>query len=82
VEFSKLKTCVENYLSPAEVKVYQKAIRIHAHILDTLGRDMKEINWEELGVTGHLSEHDMIHVAGWSPEKVKEISEQYEKSKK
>jgi hypothetical protein len=69
VAFGKLKTSVQDYLPEAEQAIYEKAMRIRSHILDTLGHGESEIDWEKLAVEGRLSEHDMLHILGWPAEK-------------
>lgn len=80
VAFNKCKTTVEAYLTEEEQVIYNKALRIRSHILDTLARGDEAIDWEKLGRQGQLSTHDMQFVCGWSPEKIKEVLTAYEAS--
>ena len=57
-EFNKLKTSVQDYITPEEAKVWEKCLRIRKHIVESLQRCEKEIVWAKLSKEGHLSQHE------------------------
>jgi tRNA U54 and U55 pseudouridine synthase Pus10 len=54
-EFDLCKTKVQDYLSKDEIRIYEKSLRIKKHILETLAKGEKEINWKKLQSNGELS---------------------------
>lgn len=54
-EFNEYTVNVEKYLNDEEIKIYQKCLRIKRHILNTIPKNIKKIDWTELQKQGNLS---------------------------
>ena len=57
-EFSECKTHIWNYLTEDEKIIHEKGLRIKKHILETLSRGEKHIDWKLLRERGELSQHE------------------------
>ena len=57
-EFHKCRTTVYEYLTEAEVKVYQKCLRVQDFIMIALERGNQTIDWRKLREEGELSKRD------------------------
>jgi hypothetical protein len=57
-KFNESKTCVKEYLTVEEQGLYDKFVQLKRHIIDSLLRGEKEIDWQKLDKEGRLSEYD------------------------
>lgn len=58
-EFNECKTHVWDYLTEEEKLIYEKGLRIKRHIIDTISRGEKSINWKKLQEDGELSQTEI-----------------------
>ena len=58
LEFRKLPYIVELYLTPEEIKIYQKGLRIQSFIIDTLESGGTFIDWKKMKEEGNMSQND------------------------
>jgi len=58
-EFMECKTQVQCYLNETDKLIYEKALRIKRHILETLAKGEKQIDWKKCQEDGQLSEWEI-----------------------
>jgi len=59
-EFNECKTRVQDYMNEADRLAYERGLRIKKHILQTICKGEKSIDWEKLFQNGELNHYEAL----------------------
>lgn len=58
-DWNKVKTCISDYLTKEDFKIYQKGLRLQTFIKESIAINENQIDWQKAKNNGEFSQNDL-----------------------